>query len=117
MRYLSINSNDSLLPVDIQGAGPALPKFKCGVRHTQGTVVSQNLMKLLYSENSKETTPQNINSYLISQQKNLLLSQISDSAEWHTINYKILNSNINKVLLESIKELEKLHRNFIYCNR
>jgi DNA-directed RNA polymerase len=77
------------------------------------SIFADNLKKFIYSENSKEKIQKNIENYLISNQNILILNQIQRSSE-SNLNYKILNPNVNKILLESSTELEKLYNNFIF---
>jgi hypothetical protein len=76
------------------------------------SIFADNLKKFIYSENSKEKIQKNIENYLISNQNILILNQIQRSSE-SNLNYKILNPNVNKILLESSTELEKLYNPFI----
>ena len=69
---------------------------------------TNNILKLLYSNETKFNIQKNIENYLMLEQNNLVLNQISKS----DLNYGLLNSNITQILLDSKADLEKLYNNF-----
>jgi hypothetical protein len=77
--------------------------------YSKNSIISNSLMKILYSADSKENIQKNIEHYLISQQNKLLLKDIGDIK----LNYKLVNPKIVDVLIESKLIIKKLHLNVI----
>lgn len=91
---------------------------------SQNSEVSYELLKLLYSKDTKENIQKNIETYLITKQNNLLLSQQS-SVKTNSftaspvmnynskLNFKLINTKLFQLLLENKNYLEKLYSNYI----
>ena len=73
------------------------------------SIVNEYLMKLIYSDKSKENIQKEIESYLICQQNNIILDQISDPS----LNYKLLNFSVSNILSDSKLDLQKLYNHYI----
>ena len=76
--------------------------------YPNSSIFNDNLMKFIFSGKTKEQIQKDIEVYLFSQQNLVVLDQISDS----NLNYKLLNSKVTKVLLDSKIELNKLYNNY-----
>lgn len=75
--------------------------------YSNQSIVSDYLMKILYSDDSKENIQRNIEHYLISQQNNILLKNIGDTK----LNYKLVNPIIVDILIESKFQIQQLYLN------
>jgi hypothetical protein len=72
-------------------------------------IIFKDLLDILYSDNkNKENVQIDMENYLKNKQHNKVLNQISTN-----IDYKLLNPNITKIILESKTDLNKLYNNYI----
>ena len=79
--------------------------------YANNSIISNNLMEILYSDDSKENIQKNIEHFLIHQQNKLLLKDIQN------IKYKWVNPKIINVFIESKLLIEKLHSNIPLINQ
>lgn len=75
------------------------------------SIISQNIMRILYSGDSALNTQRKVEKYLIEEQNRSILKKIENSDT--RINYNLLNSSLLLILSDSIPLLKKLHLNFI----
>lgn len=75
--------------------------------YANNSIISNNLMEILYSDDSKENIKKNIEHFLINQQNKLLLEDIKDI----NLKYKLVNTKIVNVFIASKLLVEKLHLN------
>jgi hypothetical protein len=75
--------------------------------YSNNSIISNNLMKILYSEDSKENIQTKIETYLINHQNKLLLTDIGNEK----LNFTKLNPKILDVLMESKLMIQKLYLN------
>jgi hypothetical protein len=72
------------------------------------SIISKDLLEIIYSDSNKEKNQKNMEYFLINQQHTKILNRISSN-----IDYNILNPNIIRILLECKKDFKYLYENFI----